>query len=59
MNLCFRCKYCCNDFYLSKEETELYLNGWYEHEPDTCQDCEQEFNPEFDYELYSDADNGL
>ncbi len=56
----FRCTTCGDYFNLSKEETEDYENGYFQNQPDTCDDCS---GCSFDgYEIYqdfSDADPGL
>lgn len=59
MYKCFRCRYCGNDFYLSNEDYELYIEGYFDHEPDTCPECENNFSGDFEYELFSDAETGL
>lgn len=55
----FRCIHCGDRFDLFGSEKEDYENGYYDHTPDTCDDCCDMMNhPPHDLE-HSDADPGL
>ena len=57
----FRCRRCGDRFDLSdKEEMKMFEEGYYDHEPDTCDDCcDMRYAGHGDYPEYSDADPGL
>ena len=46
----FRCRYCGDYFTLSKEDQELFDEGFLDHEPDTCDDC---------YSYNASCENGI
>ncbi len=54
----FRCTNCGDRFDIDKDEMELFEEGYYDHEPDTCDFCLGNT-----YDTYvdscSDADPGL
>ncbi len=54
----FRCIHCGSRFNLDDENQELYDEGWFNTEPDCCDDCTNDCY-EQDYECHSDADPGL
>jgi hypothetical protein len=57
----FKCKHCGDRFNLSPDDQELYNEGWFDHEPDICEECADMLNhPSFDSAIdHSDADPGL
>lgn len=57
----FRCCHCGNRFNLSPADQNDYEEGYYDHTPDTCDECCDMINhPCHDIsELHSDADPGL
>lgn len=54
----FRCIHCGTRFNLDDEDMELYSEGYFTIEPDTCDDCSN-YESAPDYPEYSDADTGL
>ena len=54
----FRCIHCGDRFDLSDEENEDYSNGYYDHDPDCCDQCFDNSTYQ-DFDTYSDADPGL
>jgi hypothetical protein len=55
------CKKCGESFTIDKESEELIEDGYYSlADASICIDCfESMQNTDFEYEQYSDADNGL
>jgi len=55
----FRCKHCGCYFDLDADEQEIFIEGYFDHLPDTCEDCCDMINhPPHEIE-FSDADVGL
>jgi len=58
------CKFCGDNFPLSKEQIELISEGFIslDNTPDYCPECASDMygqNTDFSYESHSDADSGL
>ncbi len=54
-----KCKHCGESFEPTKEDQELYEEGYCDR-PDCCSDCfTMTENTDFEYEQHSDADPGL
>lgn len=56
----FTCRHCGEEFKASREEVELYEEGYCD-QPELCDECFRFLNgpPDMEYEQYSDADPGL
>jgi NAD-dependent SIR2 family protein deacetylase len=54
----FRCIHCGDRFDLNDEDMELFNEGFFALEPDTCDDCGN-YESAPDYPEFSDADPGL
>ena len=54
----FSCRHCGCKFNLNDDEMEAFEGGFFENNPDCCDDCyyDQKFE---DYPEFSDADPGL
>ena len=55
----FRCIYCGDYFDLTKEEMEVFLEGYLANYPDTCDNCNNMLNHPIFEDEFSDADPGL
>lgn len=54
----FSCIHCGERFNLNDDDMELYNEGYFTIEPDTCDDCSN-YESAPDYPEFSDADPGL
>lgn len=54
----FRCIHCGDRFNLEPEEQEMYDEGWFNTDPDCCDDCNCNTTNQV-WEYISDADPGL
>lgn len=53
----FKCIHCGKEFTLDDDDRELYEDGYFIFEPDTCDECmEMINNPPKDIDLFSDTD---
>ncbi len=55
----FRCIHCGVRFDLDPEEMEMFSEGFYSTEPDTCDDCCHNYSGVPEIDTFSDADCGL
>jgi hypothetical protein len=57
----FRCIHCGDYFDLSPADQNDYEEGYYDHIPDTCDECMEMINHSYPdiSDLHSDADPGL
>ena len=58
-NYHFKCIHCGDGFNLNDEDDELFSEGHFMYEPDTCDECGCHNRPFSEENCFSDADPGL